>query len=518
MFEIVIATKNSPRALSKDDLRGRYSLYFKARYNHTAKIISTTILQKKALGVINGKKNELDTKNGINGTAKIPDNTTRRREFFSIIPPMVAKRPYFYYNLYVITLRNRLYSLLRRSEGVTKTDMVYLAKGGFWLLLTQGIAAIATFILSIAFANLLPKEDYGVYKYLLSIGTLIASFSLTGLGTALIQSISKGFEGALKQATRISLKWNSIPIIISLSGSIYYFYKGNITLSSGLLLLSLLNPLINTFTLYNSYLVGKKDFKSLGVAGSYSSIFQAICIFVAIFFTQNILWILFAYLGGSLISTTLNYLRVIFIYHPDGSTDSGMTSYAKHLSLMDILYSIADQIDRVVIFKFFGGAELAIYAFAVAIPTQFGGMLRNIKILAFSKLAKQDGKEIRSSLNDKVLRVLIISSVVTIAYIIAAPTIFKIFFPQYMEAVRLSQIYALSIIPSTTAILPTTFLEAHKVKRALYIQRTISPISRIILFSWLGYVYGALGMVIAMVASKTITLISLQILSRKALD
>jgi len=42
-----------------------------------AKTISTMILQAKALVVINGKKRELDTRNGINGTAKSPTKMAR---------------------------------------------------------------------------------------------------------------------------------------------------------------------------------------------------------------------------------------------------------------------------------------------------------------------------------------------------------------------------------------------------------------------------------------------------------
>jgi len=61
-------------------------------------------------------------------------------------------------------LKDKIYRLLRRSEKYFKTDMVYLAHGGFWLTLGQIISSAASFLLAIAFANLLPKETYGTYK------------------------------------------------------------------------------------------------------------------------------------------------------------------------------------------------------------------------------------------------------------------------------------------------------------------------------------------------------------------
>src|SRR5689334_12787395 len=77
-------------------------------------------------------------------------------------------------------LMARAERLLRWSERYMKTDMVYLAKGSFWLTLGQVAASASGLLLVIGFANLLPKEVYGTYKLILSLAGIIASFSLTG--------------------------------------------------------------------------------------------------------------------------------------------------------------------------------------------------------------------------------------------------------------------------------------------------------------------------------------------------
>ena len=64
-------------------------------------------------------------------------------------------------------MRNILYKWLRRSEQVTKTDMFYLAGGGYWLGLSQVIQLIASFVLALVFARVLPKEIYGNYQYII---------------------------------------------------------------------------------------------------------------------------------------------------------------------------------------------------------------------------------------------------------------------------------------------------------------------------------------------------------------
>ena len=70
-------------------------------------------------------------------------------------------------------IKEKIYNLLRWSEKYTKTDMVYLAHGGFWLSFGQIISSLSSFLLAIAFANLLPKETYGNYKYILSIASIL---------------------------------------------------------------------------------------------------------------------------------------------------------------------------------------------------------------------------------------------------------------------------------------------------------------------------------------------------------
>ena len=65
-------------------------------------------------------------------------------------------------------IKEKIYKLLRKSEKWTHTDMIYLAKGGFWLTLGQIISSVSSFALAVAFANFLPKEVYGNYKYIIS--------------------------------------------------------------------------------------------------------------------------------------------------------------------------------------------------------------------------------------------------------------------------------------------------------------------------------------------------------------
>ena len=75
-------------------------------------------------------------------------------------------------------LRGAYARLLDWSQKYAKTDMRYVAHGGFWMSLNLVASSVLSLLLAIVFANLLPKEDYGYYKYVLSVGSLF-SFSTT---------------------------------------------------------------------------------------------------------------------------------------------------------------------------------------------------------------------------------------------------------------------------------------------------------------------------------------------------
>ena len=119
-------------------------------------------------------------------------------------------------------LKNFAYKTLRQMEKFTKTDMGYLAKGSFWLSLTNGVMIINAFLISIAFANLLPQEVYGEYKYVLSIYALLKIFSLPGMNTAVSRAVAVGHEGTTLRGMKKQMTWALIGSLLSAGIGIYY--------------------------------------------------------------------------------------------------------------------------------------------------------------------------------------------------------------------------------------------------------------------------------------------------------
>ncbi len=396
--------------------------------------------------------------------------------------------------------RVKIYKLLRWSEQYTKTDMVYLAKGGFWLTLGQIISAACSFLLAIAFANLLPKEIFGNYKFVLSLASILSAFTLTGMNTAVAQAAARCFEGMLKKTFWLQIRWGLLMSLASLLTSIYYLLNNNTTLGFALLIVGAFSPILYSANTYTAFLSGKQEFKKLTFYGIAVAVFSALIIFITIFFTKNIVWLIAANIISNTTATLFFYNRTLNICQPNQIQDPQVISYSKHLSLINIVVTIATYLDGVLLFHFLGAAPLAIYSFASAIPNQIKGISKNIATLIFPKLAQCSLKEIDSILYERLRQLFLIGITIAGVYILIAPYFFQIFFPKYIEAIHYTQLYALTVI----FLFPLSFFAAigqakltFMPKNFLYKSNLLLQILLIILLLLLTSTFGIIGAIYA---------------------
>lgn len=400
-------------------------------------------------------------------------------------------------------IRGKVYSSLRSSEKFFKTDMIYLAKGGFWLTFAQIVSAISTFALSIAFAHLFPKDEYGVYRYVIALAGITFTFSLTGLGAAVTQSVARGFDGSLKLGFKEYLKWSAGIIVISISGIIYYYLNHNLDLVIAFIIIGTLSPLLNGFSLYNSYLTGKRNFESLGILSLIRNGLPAIGLIISIFITKSAIIIVAIYFIAHTIASGLCYLITLITNNPTGEKDPAMLGYAKHLSFMSILNMIADQIDKIIVFHYVGAVELAVYSFATALPTQIKSLLRSIYSLALPKFSNKPLIELQKNMSKQMLQLLVVTIISILLYILTAPFLFKLFFSNYMESVLYSQIFVFSLI-SVVGIIPTTILQSKKLINSMYKANILFACTKIILLFGGISLFGFWGVIFARVSYEYI--------------
>jgi len=396
------------------------------------------------------------------------------------------------------------YQLLKRIEDYAQTDMIYLTRGSFWLGVGKGIGIVSGLILSVAFANLLPKDAFGTYQFVLSLAAVVSAFTLTGLKTAILQAVSRGYEGALWRGFITYLKWS---IGIALGGftlAFYYFVNDNNTLAVSFLIIGALAPFLESFKLYPQFFAGKKDFRLVTLFETCHKPLPITAILLTLFLTNNPVIIVFVYFLSHTVTAGVLFWYMLEKYKPGDTIEHGsMLNYAKHLSFLNILGSIADNLDRILLFHFVGPAQVAIYSFARMPQSYLSNITGIIKTLLFPKMSTQSMGTLKKTLPRKLFLLLLVLLGIVIVYIFTAPLIFRFLFPQYLDSVLFSQVLALIILFSPLGMVRLIFY-AHARKKEMYTLSVGGQVLKIALLLVLLPLYGIWGAIIALFATRAI--------------
>ncbi len=410
----------------------------------------------------------------------------------------------------ITTVKNMVRDFLLRIQGYTGTDNVYIAKQGFWASVPYIISTILSAALVVAFANLLPKEIYGTYRYILSIAGLLSFLTLTGMNTAITRAIAQGVRGLLAWSIHVQLRFNTLYAFAGMIGAGYYWLHGNTVLSGGLLIMAVTFPFSTALTSYGAHLAGKKDFRRAAHYAILSSIFFSALVLTALLFTDNIPLLVLAYTMGVLIPSAFFYFRTV-------KEDTGPIAsiaqrnealrYSTHLSVVPIIAVIAQYLDKILLFQSLGAVELAVYALAQAMPERMKGLAKSAGSILLPKLSERSLKEIRPIFYQRLALGMMLGLLCFGLYWFTAPFIFKIFLPSYLDSLSFSRVLMGSLILAIPFNYIGAVFRSQKMLRAIYLSGIIARTPTIILYFALGLTWGVWGMVWANIGGMAITVL-----------
>lgn len=392
-----------------------------------------------------------------------------------------------------------------------KVDARYILAGNFWLTIGRGVAAITGLALTYTFANFVSKETFGTYKYVLSITGIISSFGLYGLGTAVVNAVAQGKRGILPSVFTGSIRWALIGSFTALVLCIYYFFKGNTVLGFSMLFLAVFHPLNMSFGLSKSFLSGKADFRGLARYGTVRN-FLVVATMVAVLFIfeNNVIAVVGTYFAANILTGAWMYYAAIKKHETPGEMMSledkkRVITYGKHISIMNVLTQTSSQLDQFLLWHFGSPGAVAAYSIASAPVKELRSVSENLMPLALPKFAKKEIADVKNNLPFRVVQLLFLSIIAMAIYILVAPLLFKFLFPQYPEAVIMSQVIALTFLLQPKGLIETMFL-AHARKKEQYINTVITHTIKIILLISLIPLYGIWGAIASIIIADIISM------------
>lgn len=396
--------------------------------------------------------------------------------------------------------------LEEKTRTFLKSDVRYLAYSGFWSNATSVVVTLLSLALYLVFANFLSKETYGTYQYLLSIAALLGSLTLTGMNTSVARAVAQGFDGAVRQALWYQLKLAWIPFIVAVCGSLFFLNGGEIILAIGIFLSGIFIPLSNAFNTYSAYLHGKRDFKNGFLYNTAINLpFYGSLISLALLSDSPVVL-----LAGNLVVQTAAYFVALCVVlrripkHARREPDS--LSFGTHLSVMGVFSALAAQLDSVLAFHYLGAAQLAVYAFATAIPDRLAGLLKFLPAAALPSFSNRSEAEVRQGILLRLPLLTVGLLIIAGIYALGAPFVYRILFPAYTEAISYSQVYGLVLFGIVTQVILAA-LSAHGRIRSLYVFNIVVPLTQVGLQLLGVLLYGLWGLIFARIATVLFALV-----------
>lgn len=378
------------------------------------------------------------------------------------------------------SLIERFYALLRWSQRYTKVDMVYLFRGGALLTGADALLTVASLGLAVLIAAYVPKETYGIYRYVLSIAGVAAAFSLTGMNTAVTRAVALGREGSFAASLSIQARYALLQFVVAAAVAGYYFFKGNEMYGIAFAAVALIAPLSGVANTYVAYLNGKKEFARLASWRIQSGVLNILAMVAIVLTSPTIVALTLAYFLSTLLTNLWFLWRTFRDFKPNRLQDPEDLTYGKHLSVMNGIGALATQADAIIVYHLLGPTALAIYSFAILIPERMRSLFGFLPYIALPKLAARSAEERRATAGRRALMLMGATAALAALYAAIAPFIFSFFFPEYLEAIPYSQLAGVFVMATVPTYL-LTLLMAGGSQRVLYIVSIATPVFKIAL-------------------------------------
>jgi len=396
-------------------------------------------------------------------------------------------------------MKESIKNLLIWSEKYTKTDMIYLVKGTFWVGINKIFIFLFSFLLMLAFSRLVSKETFGSYQYILSILGIASIASLPGINISLMKSIAQDKEGTLKEILKTRIRWSTVGSLLIFCIAFWYLYKYNITLGIALLLTGIALPFFQSYDSFEFFWNGKKNFKKSMSYVAISTIIPTFILIITLIFFKNLIIIMIVFL---LSNTIVKYILIkkTLKQTTNNEIDINAIKLGKSLTIMQGIEIAANYLDKIFIWIFLGPIPVAIYTFA-QIPISKIQQLAPIQTLSLPKLSEQNIQKEKPFIIKKFLKLFIIMIPITLLFITFIPILYKVFFPQYLETIPYVQILGSLIILMPFTYLSTAMIAESRGNELTTIQ-SIVFILRIILFLILIPIYGIWGVIYATIITE----------------
>lgn len=388
----------------------------------------------------------------------------------------------------------------KKFEEISAINASHIIRGGTLITLGQFVASSSSFLLALIFANLIPKELYGNYKYLLTVLSLVTIATLPAITGPTAHTIAEGSEGSLFEAMKLRIKFGIIGSAALILISLYFFlYAENSWLGYGFLIAAPFVPIMDPLGMYSTYLQAKNHFKKATIYFVISQIISITLMISAALLTKNILAIFATYLITWTALRFYFFKKTIRELPPNTKTSDKLFTYGIHLNALSVLNQVATYADSFLLFHYLGPIEVAIYSVCIAPAEQIRSMIKDVPTYALPHLIKRNVREINAVLKKRLVGLFLLGAAISILSAVVLHFLFPVFFKQYQSYTYLAILYTPTLFLRTPLILFSSLTQSRltNMNRSWFNYTIIPNIILITSLLILTPLYGIIGVIAA---------------------
>lgn len=379
-------------------------------------------------------------------------------------------------------------------------------------IVTIVLGVVEVFSFSIM-SRLLTKEDFGYYAAIMAIVTIFASFSETGIGSAIIQrkEVDSNF---VNNAFTLSVLFGiSISSLLFVCSELLANMVSDISMAKPLKIMSITlfaNCLTSIFT---SIMQRRLDFLKIGAINLFALIVTTIvAIWLACMGQGHYAIIAKAALQSIIICIiSFHFCKTKFRLALNKKNTASIFQFSGWLMASVVFRNIAHQVDRLLIPRLLSIEALGAYNrpqdFINQISTKLNGIF-DMTLFPILSSIQDEKTKLRKAFCDSLYFLNLFAVFLTVAFVFNSSLIIRLFFgEQWLELKSIMMVLSFMLVFSTDGRLADCYLRSMGMTKAQFYFRIIETIINI-LGVLIGFRWGTIGIAISLVLSNSISKLS----------
>lgn len=368
--------------------------------------------------------------------------------------------------------------------------------GAGWLFLQQIIIAPMSLLTTVLLAKVLSISDYGYYKYVLSIYSIVAIFGLTGFYNISSLNIQRGEDSFFYLGFKYRKLFRWIPAIFSLFIALYYFIMGN-NFFGIIFLISIFSHLfVDLYDFYTVMSMGRGNFKlnaKLAIINYFVSFFPPVLV---AYFTSNLYFVfgtmflfqfLFRFITFKYVKRKLGFYKIGLQGEISEEDDKDFKRQSLSLSFNGSLTILNVNGSSAIVFNRLGPESNAVYSLAITFADFVFGIIsaplsKTLLVLSHMTKNKANNYEKVNLINRLTKKYFWLALFAMLATMLVLPLVYKLLFAKYLFSYKFAVVYSLSILSIAFYPAYQYFYETRKIKLLNTIQIFTLIVGLFILF------------------------------------